>query len=146
MLRAARRRERKQPHGDYLGLLEIQSEGNESFEEEMKQAFKKGCYTKDKKCLKRELDPKKVIEIIAEIMNIKSPSIRHIKYAKKLHQIYKSIVAICLRIYCDMSLSEMTIEFRGHTSSAIGRYSRDGYELLSKDLSLLEEIDKALLA
>lgn len=124
---------------DYMGLLELQSQGDEVFEREMAEAFTKGYYETDKKTILRNQEPEKVINALAKLLSVDNPNVRHIKYANQ-HKDFKYLIAICLRIFCDMSLSDMTKEFRGHTSSAIGRYANEGYRMLSEQATMYDQI------
>ncbi len=128
---------------DYMGLLELLCEGDEVFEREMIKAFNKGFYETDKKDMVRNQEPEKVISALAKLLGISNPNVRHIKYAKN-HKVFKHLTAICLRIFCDMSLSDMTKEFRGHTSSTIGIYAKEGYKSLSEDKRLFNQIMSCL--
>ena len=128
----------------YLSLLEIQSQGDETFEREMEEAFKKGSYESDKMTIIREEESIKVINTIAKRLNVSNTAVRHIKYRKK-YRMYKSLLAVSLRIFCDMSLSDMTKEFKGHTSATIGNLAREGYELLEEDQSLFDDITQSLM-
>lgn len=123
----------------YMVLLELQCQGHEAFEREMEEAFRKGAYTSDKKSVIRNRSPREVIHVLANLLHVNNPEIRHIKYFRQ-HKQFKYLTAICLRIFCDMSLSDMTKEFRGHTSSTIGIYSRKGIELLNEDHALFDKI------
>ncbi len=123
----------------YISLLELQNQGDETFERDMEDAFKRGYYKTDKKKIVRDQAPEKVISILAKLLGVNNPNVRHIKYANK-HKDFKNLTAICLRIYCDMSLSDMTKEFRGHTSSTIGNYARDGYRYLSEEDTLFNKM------
>ena len=87
--------------------------------------------------------PEKVISILAKLLGVNNPDVRHIKYANE-HKEFKNLTAICLRIFCDMSLSDMTKEFRGHTSSTIGNYAKEGYKSLSEDKTLFNQIVSGL--
>ena len=129
----------------YMTLLEIQSQDHESFEREMEQAFKEGCYYSDKETILRAEESEKVISVIAKMLGVQNAAVRHIKYNTK-YKAFKSLLAICLRIFCDMSLNDMTKEFKGHTSATIGHLAREGYQLLERKQSLFDEIVVSLMA
>jgi len=123
----------------YVSLLEIQSEGREQFKADMEKAFKKGYYQEEKKTFQRKSSVKNVIKEVAKLLEVENIEIRHIKYVKK-YQRFKCIVAISLRIFCDMSLSEMTSQFIGHTPASIGVMAQKGFKDLDKNPKLLKDL------
>lgn len=124
---------------DYVGLLELQCQGDEAFEREMSEAFSRGYYKTDRKPVLRNEAPEKVIQVLSKLLGITNPNVRHMKYASE-HKTFKHLIAICLRIFCDMSLTDMTKEFRGHTSSTIGNYAKEGYKSLAEAPELYDQI------
>ena len=129
----------------YKVLLEIQSCGQEVFEKTLLAKFNHADYTSDKRSMNKYVKVEDVILAIAEVMNIEDPRIRHIKYIR-VNANYKRVLAICLRIYCDLSLSAMTKVFRNHTSSAISKLSSQGYKIILRDQVLYDQLDQRLLA
>ena len=128
---------------DYAILLDIQTQGMEAFEEEMEQALKKGYYETDKKPVQRDVVPEKVINTIAILCGVSNIKVCLIKYAKA-NKRFKELVAISLRIFCDMSLSKMTHIFKGYTSSSIGGFARSGYIIFEKNTALYDEVVRLL--
>ena len=128
----------------YRKLLEIQSQGREQFEQEIIEEFNNSHYETDKKMIIRDICAEKVIITLAKIMNITNTKVLQFKYQKKYAE-YKALCAICLRLYCDMSLSEMTNVFRNHTSTTIGGFARKGIAELEKNCELFNRIESALL-
>lgn len=127
----------------YMVLLELQSQGREAFEREMKKAFTKGSYESDKKAIVRDKNPKEVITALSELLKINNSEVRHLKYSRK-HKKFKCLLAISLRMFCEMTLKDMTKEFRGYTSSAIGNYSRAGYGMIEEDPHLFDQLLTAM--
>lgn len=123
----------------YADLLEIQSHGREKFKADMEKAFAEGGYKEEKKTFERKTNAKLVINKIAELLDVGNVEIRHIKYIKKHHR-FKCLIAIALRIFCDMSLLEMTDEFRGHTSATIGLMAQKGFTDLEENPELFDEL------
>lgn len=124
---------------NYMGLLEIQSQGKEEFEREMEKAFNRGSYTNDEKDIVRSADAEKVISVLAKLLNVNNTNVRHFKYKKDFRQ-FKGLLAICLRIFCDLSLKEMTKHFMNHTPAAIGILAREGSEKLLSEEVLFNQI------
>lgn len=129
---------------DYTGLLEIQREkfGFEAFEEAMEKAFAKGYYESDRKVV-RDVPPDKVISVLAKILEISSTDIVQMRYDRRSKR-FKGILAISLRIYSNMSLTEMTKIFKGRTSSAIGVYAKYGFELPEQGDPAFKKLEIAL--
>ena len=124
---------------NYMGLLEIQSQGRESFEREMKKAFNRGSYDIDESKIVRSIQAEKVISVLAKLLKVNNTNVRHFKYNKNSRQ-FKGILAICLRIFCDLSLKEMTKHFMNHTPATIGILAREGSEKLLGDERLFNQI------
>lgn len=133
-----------QARNHYKVLLEIQSQGREAFEKELIEGFNNSHYESDKKVILRDVCVEKVIKCIGEIMHIDNKRALHLKY-QKVYSRYKSVVASCLRMYCDMTLSEMTSIFINHTSATIGVYARNGFMELEGNTALSDKIEVALL-
>lgn len=134
---------RVQAVNHYKTLLEIQSQGQEHFEKSLADAFKEVHYKTDKKTILREAAAEIVVNTLAKLMNITNTTVLNIKYQKKYSR-YKALTAICLRIYCGLSLSEMTKIFKNHTSATIGVYARAGFAELEADTQLNDQIEVAL--
>ena len=134
---------RVQAVNHYKVLLEIQSQGREAFEQSLTDEFKKVHYETDKKTILRDAGAEMVVKVVAKLMKITNSSVLKIKHQKKYRK-YKALIAICLRIYCDMSLSEMTKVFKNHTSSTIGAYAREGFHELESDTEIYNQIEAAL--
>ncbi len=130
-------------HKHYLSLLEIQMQEHDQFEEELKVAMRKGDYKSDKETFDREENPERVISILAKLLSMESDHILHTKYVNK-YRTFKGIVAATLRIYCDLSLIEMTKYFKGQTSVTIGRLARIGLEEFELRPNLINRISEAL--
>ena len=130
---------------NYKVLLEIQSQGQEAFEKSLSYDFKKVDYITDKKKIRRDLSVESVIKTISQLFNINHINILHIKHQKKYSK-YKALTAICLRIYCDLSLSDMTKIFKNHTSATIGAYARAGFLQIESDCAMYKKIESALIA
>jgi len=128
---------------DYMGLLEIQSQGMEAFEREMEKAFNKGSYSTDEIETVRSVEVEKVISVLAKILNVSNTNVRHFKY-KKEYRLFKGLLAICLRIYCDLSLKEMTKHFMNHSPATIGILAREGIEKLLSEEALFNQITAEL--
>jgi len=135
--------ERLKSTKDYMILLEIQSQGKEAFEQEMEKAFIRGSYDMDESKIVRTAEVEKVISTLSEIMNVVNTNVRHFKYKKEFRQ-FKGLLAICLRIFCDMSLKEMTKYFMNHTPATIGILAREGIEKLLGDEELFNQIASEL--
>ncbi len=116
----------------YKVLLEIQSQGHEAFEKEVEEAFSKGRYVTDKKPVVRGADPKKVLGALAKLLDKSASELPLVKY-RRSEKAYKALAAISLRIFCDMTLKDLTEIFKGYTSSGIGYLSTEGYKELMKD-------------
>jgi len=116
----------------YKVLLEIQSQGHEEFEKEVEEAFRKGMYTSDKQPVVRGADPKKVLSALAKLLNKSASELTLVKY-RRSEKAYKTLAAISLRIFCDMTLKDLTEIFKGYTTSAIGHLSGEGYKLMEKE-------------
>lgn len=129
---------------NYLALLEVQSQGRENFEECLKKDFNHTGYKTDKKMILRGIGIDQVIKSVATLLNINNTNIRHIKYIRKYKK-YKALLAIILKIYCDLSNSEMTKIFRNHTSTTIGKFCVEGMKLLDEDDMLQNKIDEILI-
>lgn len=130
---------------DYMGLLEIQSQGKEAFEREMEKAFNRGSYEVDESESVRSVDAEKVITVLARLLNVDNTNVRHFKYKKEYRQ-FKGLLAICLRIFCDMSLSQMTEHFMNHTPATIGILAREGIEVLWGEEAMFNQIALELRA
>jgi len=128
----------------YKKLLAIQSLGRESFEDEIVAEFQVPRYISDRKKILRDLGAKKVIKVLAGILCIDDIRVLDIKYQKQYSR-FKALTAICLRIYCGLSLSEMTLIFRNHTSSSIGRLARIGLTEITSNKVFFSQIEKALV-
>ena len=131
--------ERLKTINDYRTLLEIQSQGKEVFEEEMEKAFKVGSYKVDESKIVRDADVEKVISSLGKLLNVVNTNVRHFKYNKEYRK-YKGILAISLRVFCDMSLTEMTKHFMNHTPATIGILAREGSESLLGDAALFDQL------
>jgi putative transposase len=130
-------------HKHYLTLLEIQMQEHEQFEEELQIALKQGEYITDKETFDRDENPQRVISILEKLLAMEGEHILHTKYRKKYQQ-FKGIVAATLRIYCDLSLGEMTKYFKGQTSVTIGRLARIGLEEFERKPDLFKQIKEAI--
>lgn len=128
---------------NYKVLLELQSQGSEKFEKTLEDQFTRVNYETDRKTILRQIDIEKVILTLAKILNISNKSALHVKYQKQYWK-FKALVAISLRIYCGISLSEMTKIFMNHTSASIGRYAKEGFAVLEADETLYDKIEGAL--
>lgn len=129
-----------QAQNHYKVLLNIQSRGKEDFEQVMEKDFTRVDYMTDKKTHLRGAEAETVVKALAKYMEISNGSALFIKYEMKYRK-YKALVAICLRIFCDMSLSDMTKIFKNHTSSAIGALAREGFAELEADQTLYDKIE-----
>ena len=115
----------------YRVLLELQSQGHEAFEKELEEAFKKGGYKSDKEPVVREVAPEKVLSVLAKLIDQDEVELTTCKYSHKAKE-YKSLAAICLRIFSDMTTTELGAIFKGYTSSSISYLSRVGYDLMEE--------------
>ena len=132
-----------QAENHYKKLLEIQSQGREEFQERLSDEFKKTHYITDKKMVLRDIASEDVVRVVTEIMHVNNVGILHVKNYKKYSR-YKAMMAICLKVYSDLTLSEMTHIFRNHTSANIGRYARQGFIEFEKNPGLFSRIELAL--
>ncbi len=130
-------------HKHYLSLLEIQMREHDQFEKELKVAMRKGDYQSDKQTFNRDESPEKVIGILKKLLLIESEHILHTKYLDK-YRISKGIIAATLRVYCDLSLIEMTKYFKGQTSVTIGRLAKIGLEEFERKPALFRQIKTAI--
>ena len=128
----------------YKVLLEIQSQGHEKFEKEVEKAFNKGSYESDRKSIVRDVEPEKVICVVAEILGIKDVKIAMYKFARKTKNL-RALTTISLRIYCNMTTKEIANVFKGYTSSGISNLSREGYKLLEVKPELCDQIEALLI-
>lgn len=129
----------------YKNLLEIQSRGREVFEKSLFAEFDNNNYSPDKTYINTYVKIDDVILIVASVLKVENSRIRHIKYIRE-HADYKKVLAICLRIYCDLSLSAMTKVFNNHSSSTIGKLVCEGYKLITRNQTLYNQIDHHMLA
>lgn len=129
---------------DYKVLLELQSQGREKFEKILEEQFIRVNYETDRKTILRNADIESVISALAKVFEIRNKSALYVKYQKQYRK-YKALVAICLRIYCDLSLSDMTEIFRNHTSASIGRFAKEGFAELEADETLYDKIEAILI-
>jgi len=136
---------RKQVINHYKTLLEVQSQGKEKFERELTNDFNEVDYVSDKKLKLRDISVEKVVLVISKLMHINNQRALELKYHKEFKR-YKALTAICLKLYCDISLSEMTKVFYNHSSSIIGYYVREGYEELRQNNYLNDQIESMLRA
>lgn len=135
----------------YMGLLKIQSQGKEDFqraidgefEEDMIKAFKRGYYLQEKHKYVRDADPQKVVSILSKLLDVDNLILACNKYGHS-NRTYKSILAICLRMFSNMTLEEMTVVFRGYTASTIGVLAKEGYKILQKEEVVLKQIEVML--
>ena len=116
----------------YRVLLEIQSQGHEAFEKEVEEAFRKGTYISDKQPVVRGVDPKKVLSALAKLLKTNTIELSLVKY-RRAEKAYKSLAAISLRIFCDMTLKDLTEIFKCYTTSGIGHLSVEGYKQMMKE-------------
>lgn len=116
----------------YKVLLEIQSQGHEAFEKEVEEAFKKGEYKSEKKPVVRDVTPENVLGALAKLLNKATPELPLEKY-RRGEKVYKCLAAISLRIFCGMTLKDITEIFKGYTSSSIGQLSGEGYKLIMRE-------------
>lgn len=128
----------------YKVLLEQQSQGRETFETTLDQMFTRVNYETDKKTILREAATETVITALAKFFNITNKSALYLKHQKQYRK-YKALVAICLKIYCGLTLSEMTEVFKNHTSASIGRYAKEGFDELEADEALYDKIEALLI-
>lgn len=124
---------------NYMGLLEIQNQGKEAFEREMEKAFNRGSYSTDEVQPVRSIDPEKVISVLAKLLKVNNTNVRHFK-CRKEYRSFKGLLAICLRIYCGLTLKEMTEHFMNHTPATIGILAREGIEKLLGEEMLFSQI------
>lgn len=137
---------------NYTKLVEIQSQGkeklqqviDESFEEEMLEAFKRGYYITDKKQYIRDAKPEMIISALAKLLDVGNPKLRCVKYRRD-NRLFRSMLAISLRIFCDMTLLEMTKIFKNHTASTIGILAKEGYNHLESDNQIILELETMLI-
>lgn len=128
----------------YMGLLELQSQGKETFEREMEEAISQDSYEIEKEVYLRNGDPTEVIKALSQLLGVANDQVRHVKYIKSYKR-YKNLIAICLRVFCDLSLRDMMKYFKGHTTATIGKMAKEGFEELESSKGLFEEIKKVLM-
>ncbi len=128
----------------YMGLLELQSQSKEEFEREMEEALSHGSYETEKEVYARNVSPNEIINVVSRLLGVDNEEVRHVKYVRRYKR-YKSLAAICLRIFSDLSLREMTTYFKGHTTACIGVLARDGFRELERDKELFKELKQALV-
>ena len=134
----------KKAANDYMGLLELQSQGRESFEREMIKAFNRGSYEVDERKIVRSAEAEKVISVLAKLLKVDNANVRHLKYNSEYRE-FKGLLSICFRIFCDMSLSEMTKYFLNHSKGTIAALAREGTNKLLGDKRLFDQIVTELI-
>lgn len=126
----------------YRALLEIQSQGYEEFERELEEAFRKGEYKNDRKAIVRDTAPSKVLSALSNLTGNEQKEQSLHKYSRS-ERVCKCLAAICLRIFCDMTLRELTSIFRGYTSARIGQFSKAGFDMM-ESMGLYDKMVAAL--
>lgn len=128
----------------YRSLVEMQGQGRERFEREMEDAFRKGEYKTDREPVAREVSPQKVLSALAKLISQSETENPLYKYQRKTGE-YKSLAAICLRIFCDLKTTDLTEIFKGYTSSGICQLSRKGIRLM-EEKGLYRKMAEALIS
>jgi len=126
----------------YRVLMTLQSQNQEAFESELEEAFNKGTYEDDRVPVVRESSPEKVLLVLRKLIDQKEINLPACKYRHDTRT-YKCLAAICLRIFCDMSISEIQSIFKGYTGSAVSHLSKVGYNLM-KERGLYPRMEEAL--
>lgn len=130
----------KEAWQNYKVMLRIQNRGAHKCVDVL---LKEPKYCNDGKRYIRKCDADRVIAVVAKATCVKNTSIRHIKYEKKYRK-FKAVLAVSLRIYCGLSLSEMTEIFMNHTSSAIGILANEGFAMFENDVGLQGRLESSL--
>jgi REP element-mobilizing transposase RayT len=123
----------------YKELMEIQNKGEEAFVIEMMGRIKEYGYHSVKGTFKRDIDPEKLMQAIGYIIGIKDIKMIHIKYSKR-YQEFRSITAIALRTFCNMSLREMTKVMKGQSITCLGRLAQNGLKTFEARPELFTQI------
>jgi len=115
----------------YRVLMEHQSLSHDSFEKELEEAFNKGEYSNDKEPILRNIEPDKILTTLARLIGEEKVDLAANKYRRETIT-YKSLAAICLRIFCDMTIHDLKLYYKGYTSAGIGHLSQKGYKIMEE--------------
>lgn len=129
---------------NYRALLEIQTQGMEVFEREMEEDLSKGKYETEKEVYIRNANPKEIISVLSSLLGVENDMVLNVKYIRKYRR-YKSLIAISLRIFCDLTLKEMMSFFKGHTTATIGHLAKEGFAELENNKELFALFESALV-
>lgn len=126
----------------YRVLMDTQCQTDDQFEKELEEAMTKGTYRSKKVPVSRNVSTKKVLSVLSKILEQEEINLTISKYQTN-SMVYKSLAAICLRIFGDMTTRDLAKIFKGYSFSSISHLCSRGYYLLEQE-KLYPRIAKAL--
>lgn len=125
----------------YRHLLDIQGKGLVRFNQAIMEAGEVIKFEAPK--VLRKIDPHRVEECLARYLGIKDDYSG--KKSSSIHsRPYWSLLAISLRIFCGMTISEMKNLFHCQSISTIGYLARIGYKAMMVNSNLYDDLIQAL--